>query len=177
MKSTTTIRSVLGLSQEEISILLGITRTQWSMYEIGKRDIPLAAKQQLATLLTSVKKKKSVSKESLTIAEAEKKKDKEWLKKEYITQQHKQLLLERKINVMKNIRSECFAALEVAIHLESEPENKLLAGLAINIKNRVKNTLIKNSSHRLQEMQLKKESAEMLKKVLEQKIKEISNQL
>ncbi|MFM9989728.1 helix-turn-helix domain-containing protein [Flavobacterium sp.] len=177
MKDTTTIKNLIGLSQEEMSMLLGITESQWSMYKSGKRDIPLAAKQQLAALLSNTQKAKSVSPESIKMAEKEKKSEKEWLKREYKAIDHKQKYLERKIIAIENIRIECFAALEVVHYLESQSENEFTISLANSIKTRATNTLHKHSSSRLLEMKLKKESYEMLKYSLVQKIKEHSTDL
>ena len=46
------IRALLGLKQEDIAMLLGISRAHWGMYEIGKRDLPIHAVQLLAEMLT-----------------------------------------------------------------------------------------------------------------------------
>ena len=177
MKDTTTIKNLLGLSQEEMAMLLGITESQWSMFKSGKRDIPLAAKQQLAALLSNTQQAKSVSPESIKIAEKEKKSQKKWLQQEYEAVHHKQQYLDRKISAMENSRVECFAALEVVHYLETQPENEFIVNLAESIKIRATNTLNKHSSSRLLEMKLKKDSFEMLKYSMEQKIKEHSIEL
>ncbi len=54
MKKEHPIRTLLGITQEEIAMLLGVSRGQWSMFEIGKRDLPLPAKQLLAEMLAYV---------------------------------------------------------------------------------------------------------------------------
>ena len=51
MKKEHPIRSLLGLKQEDIAMFLGLSRARWGMYEIGKRDLPLPAKQMLAEML------------------------------------------------------------------------------------------------------------------------------
>lgn len=51
MKRENELRKLLGISQIEMAMLLQISRSQWSMFEIGQRDLPLAAKQLLAELL------------------------------------------------------------------------------------------------------------------------------
>ena len=177
MKHDKAIKNLLGLSQEEISMILGISRIQWAMYETGRRDIPLAAKQQLAALLSNTQQAKSVSPESIMMGEKEQKSEKEWLNREYKAIDHKQQYLERKIIAIESIRVECFAALEVVHYLESQSENEFTISLAKSIKTRATNTLNKHSSIRLLEMKLKKESFEMLKYSLKQKIKEHSTEL
>jgi transcriptional regulator with XRE-family HTH domain len=177
MKHDKTIKNLLGLSQEEISMILGISRIQWAMYETGRRDIPLASKQQLSALLANTQKAKSVSPESIKRAEKEKKNEKEWLNREYKVLDHKQHYLERKIIAIENIRVACFAALEVVQYLESQSENEFTISLVKSIKTRATNTLNKHSSSRLLELKLKKESFEMLKYSFLQKIKEHSTEL
>lgn len=50
------IRDLLGsLTQEEMAMILEINRSQWSMYESGKRALPIKAKLLLAELLQHVK--------------------------------------------------------------------------------------------------------------------------
>ena len=43
MNKQNPIRESLGLTQQEMAILLEITRGHWSMYECGKRELPIAA--------------------------------------------------------------------------------------------------------------------------------------
>jgi transcriptional regulator with XRE-family HTH domain len=56
------IRELLGMKQEEIALLLEITRSQWAMYETGKRDLPTAAKLKLAEMLAFAKKRQLLEK-------------------------------------------------------------------------------------------------------------------
>ena len=50
-KRTTNITALLGISQRQIALLLQVPRAQWSMYELGKRNLPLKTKQLLAEML------------------------------------------------------------------------------------------------------------------------------
>lgn len=168
MKNTASIKSIIGLSQEETAMLFGITRSQWAMYASGKRDLPLAAKQLLASLIANRQHHKSVSKESAAILATEKKKANEWLQREYTIAQHRQQLIEGKIKAMENIRAECFAALEAVSFLKSQPNPN--TSLLKSIQIRATNTLQKNSLPQLLDFQLKKETVEMLKLKIHKKI-------
>ena len=55
MKKDSSISSLLGLTQQEAAALVGVHTSQWSMFESGKRSLPAAANQILATLLTAAK--------------------------------------------------------------------------------------------------------------------------
>ncbi|WP_136667891.1 helix-turn-helix transcriptional regulator [Flavobacterium sp. H122] len=111
-----TIREQLGITQEEASEILGVTRGQLSMYELGKRDLPTHALVKLATLSNHVsdamnKQKhvdvdqKTVHRESGTIID-------ELLAKHQL----KKIQLERNLKKMKATEQKAFAALQVAMY-------------------------------------------------------------
>ena len=54
MEKDRKIRELLGMKQEDMAMLLQVTRTQWSMYEIGERDLPVAAVNQLVRMLAFI---------------------------------------------------------------------------------------------------------------------------
>lgn len=51
MKKTDTLSSLFGLTHNQMALLLNISRAQWSMYESGKRGIPLESRQFLAQMM------------------------------------------------------------------------------------------------------------------------------
>jgi transcriptional regulator with XRE-family HTH domain len=51
MKQISSIRLLLGVSQEDMAQLLQVNRSQLAMFETGKRDLPRAAKILLAPML------------------------------------------------------------------------------------------------------------------------------
>ena len=55
MKKQTTLTALLGLSQQEVAMLLGVNRSQWSMFESGQRSLPLHANLLLSEILTHMK--------------------------------------------------------------------------------------------------------------------------
>ncbi|UOK43667.1 MULTISPECIES: hypothetical protein [Flavobacterium] len=171
MKSKTGIKGILGLSQKEMAKLTGVSRSQWAMSEIGQREMPPGSSTIVADLLTWVHTSKSGTKEAEKIIEAEKKNHKKWLEKEYRAQQHKVILLERKIQTVEKMRKDCFAALGVVQYLELFPDNITFAALALDVKERIELSLSKNSLHHLEQLQLKKETTEMLKNKIGIKLK------
>ena len=54
MENEIKLQAILGLKQEYVAMILKVTRTQWSMFVLGKRDLPINAKLKLAELLTFV---------------------------------------------------------------------------------------------------------------------------
>ncbi len=102
MKAKSDYKALLGLNQHEIAELLGVSRSQYLMFEIGRRDLPLAATQKLATLLVQVQSQKVRAKrksESANTSEL-----KELLNKMLRENQYQQLLAERKIAAIDSKR-------------------------------------------------------------------------
>ncbi len=167
MKSESNYKSLLGLSQEEAAMLLGITRLQWAQFVTGRRDIPVAAKLKLAEVLSNIKENKTVPLITKEVFETEKKKAQDWMLKEIKELEHKKIILDRKIEKSNEAREEAFKALDVVRYLESKND----ISMAKFIKSRVIKTLIKHSLQHLEELELKKESYKMLKLHLEKKLK------
>lgn len=171
MKKDTTIKNLFGLTQEEMAMLLGISRGQWAMYDIKKRDLPSAANIKFSTILCHLHNVKQPSEESQQVLKEEQEKRHEWLKREKSNLEYKKHLLERKILAIENKRVQCYAALEVVSYLASEKEQKLQS-LGIGIAARAKSTLRKNSLQHLEEMILKKEHLDLLINSVEKKLKQ-----
>ena len=171
MKNFTNTKSFLGFTQEEMAMLLDISRGQWSMYAAGKRDLPLDAKKQFITMLSHLQNAKEISLEKEKFLTSEQHKTREWLKQELHKLQYKKRILDRQLFTIENKRAECFNALEMVLALEKQ-QLKVPASILKEIKVRTTNTLNKYSLCRLQELQIKKEHMEIFKNSLEQKLKE-----
>ena len=52
MKNKNNIRALTGMSQENLALLLQVSRSQIAMFESGKRNLPIQAMEKLALLLT-----------------------------------------------------------------------------------------------------------------------------
>ena len=57
---------MLGVTQQEMAELVGVTRGHWSMFDIGKRDLPRDAYEKLAQLLVGTNELKLQTKRSDT---------------------------------------------------------------------------------------------------------------
>lgn len=67
MKTSTSISKTLGLTQKEMAQLLDVSRSLLSLYELGKRDLPLKAKQRLEQLLEQTQIQKAGAKDGHTL--------------------------------------------------------------------------------------------------------------
>jgi len=96
MKPEITIRAQLGLKQQEMAELLGISRGQWSMFESGKRNLPLHATQRLAELLSL---QQSTNKK---VQKAKQPEPSEKILNDFLREnQYQRLLTERKISALQ----------------------------------------------------------------------------
>lgn len=95
MEKDKNIREILGLQQQEIAILLKVTRSQWSLYEIGKRDLPIAAKLKLAEMLAFMQKSDAKSEENYPHLKIQEQKRLKVFKKQTIVNQHKQMIAQK----------------------------------------------------------------------------------
>lgn len=166
MKKRGEVKDLLGLTQDEMALVLNISRSQWSMFKSGQRDLPLAAMQQLAGLLDGLQNK-VISTVVLQLTEEERMLANTKIKEAHMNLQIKYHRLEKEIAILEKNRAECFAALQTATFLEVQKEQLELAN---SIKNRVMKSLNKYSLHKLEALYLKKQTAEMLKNTLEEKI-------
>ncbi|SCY37067.1 helix-turn-helix domain-containing protein [Flavobacterium caeni] len=64
MKKQNSLRTLLGLSQQDMAMLLNVTRGQYSMYECGHRNLPHHAAQLLSELLLHANAPQTVQKQS-----------------------------------------------------------------------------------------------------------------
>lgn len=113
-------RKQLGITQEQMAEILGISMSLLSMYELGQRDLPTHALVKLATLSNHVSDAMNKRKDAGT--------DKKMLQKASVTiieellakHELKKKLLERKLKTMIANEQKAFAAMQVAIY---EQEN------------------------------------------------------
>ena len=172
MKDTTTIKNRTGLSQEEMAMLLRISESQWSMYKSGKRDIPLAAKQQLADLLVFVQKldKKAEDFPHIKIQEARREKV---FEQQRLINKHQQMIAEKKLKAIEKKYEAAMTALCLVGFLETKAEEsgKEKDAVLYMIKTKAATTIEKNGLHVQAKHQLKFQALQqeetILKKIME----------
>jgi transcriptional regulator with XRE-family HTH domain len=100
MKNQHAIRTLLGITQQDAAMLLGVHRSQWSMFESGKRSLPVPAMQLLAEMLTHVQAPEAASRRTQGILQ-------------YSKHQHRQLeSLHRENEYQQAVLAKKMAALE-----------------------------------------------------------------
>jgi transcriptional regulator with XRE-family HTH domain len=158
MRKGKSICKELGIKQEELAMLLNISKGQLAMFETGKRDLPTAAMLLLAPMLAFIQEEnlKSGSAEILKSHIEQKKKVLEQLLKE---NQYKQKLLERKLEIAENKYQANRKALQLMRFLENDASKKGDSpnSLVKIIEARAKSELEKNGWGVVAKFQIQKE--------------------
>lgn len=137
MKKRETICKLLGTTQEEMAMLLKVSRSQWAMFETGKRDLPSASLQFLSEILAHLQShdaKTTKSPANFAKEAAEKKQTLEALVQE---NQYQQLRLAKKIAAIEKKQEASIKALQVVAYLKRrtdknrEPDTNLLKSIEI----------------------------------------------
>mgnify|MGYP003421691245 FL=1 len=162
------VSALLGISQENLAILLQVSRSQFAMFELGKRSLPVQAMEKLATMLTHSQKKSTKSEVKKNNAVEEQ----NLLKKLLLKNSHQQLLVERKIKALEKKQNALATSKKLIAHLlknESKMKKNELAVLkSIEIKS--KNQDIKNYATLLLQLEIKKEVLVFEEKLLQKKL-------
>lgn len=123
METKDSIRKVLGVTQEEVAMLLRITKSQLGMYETGQRDLPIKAKLKLVAMWQYVHNKQEIQLPPPDIKVIHAKIIK--IEQQLVINEHKQLLLERKINRYKSRYEKSLSTLKLVEFIETQlPEDE-----------------------------------------------------
>lgn len=173
MKKEHPIRIRLGLTQEEMATLLGITRAHWGMYEIGKRDLPPAANQLLAELLAHLQP----TPRKTTKSEVKAQRDQQRLQLEKLLHenQYQQLLLQRQmVQAEKKSTAQQHLPLLADFLSRSTAKNPATANAKASlVLQKIKKTSVHDYDTTLLQQQIKLQTLQFEQQLLESKIKDI----
>jgi transcriptional regulator with XRE-family HTH domain len=123
MIKASNFREALGLTQEEVAMLLRISMSQLSMFEIGQRDLSSEAMLKLLNMYNYVQNKSHVSVENPILKE-DTDKITLLLEKELKENQYEQMVLERKTHDFKRKYQKSISTLKLVEYLETQVANK-----------------------------------------------------
>jgi transcriptional regulator with XRE-family HTH domain len=169
MKEKSTLKSLLGIEQEEIAIILGISRSQFSMYASGKRKLPLQAKEELTRILLYLKENDLKNRETRHFIKREEDKIQKQLEKQIQLNQYKALVLDKKIKIIEKLHNESLVALRLAEYLETREPDEMVGGMSTHIRFKAMEMLSK-TNEQLRKHILSKETLEQQNKILEKDI-------
>lgn len=168
MKKETIFKEKLLLSQEDIAILIGVTRTQWSMFEIGQRDIPSSAKIKLTTLLKHVNNLSKATKKEFPYQKNQEAKKQKVLQEELQNNKLQKLKLQRKLERLQLYYKQAETTLQfVALLQENEKQTELETLVLQSIKSKALQVLERNGLHLQTKFQQKLNALEVHSKLLE----------
>ncbi|HKX86528.1 MAG TPA: hypothetical protein VJL37_07640 [Flavobacterium sp.] len=134
MNEKNTLKSLLGIAQEEIAIVLGISRSHCAMYGTRKRSLPLHAKLELVKILQYVEKNEFKDKEIQRFINQEELRMQKVFEKEIQLNVYKIHVLEKKIKKAERLRNESLAALRLSEYLDAQTDNERTVGMSQIIK-------------------------------------------
>lgn len=173
MKKHDNIRDILGITQEDLAALLKITRTQLSMYEIGKRELPSTAIIQLAEMLRYLQEDASKSADTISLLKAQAI-QKEKALEELVKENHfNQMVLKRKLKVLEKKHNTSLSAFQLMKYLEKQDSKneKLESPLLKTIERKSLAELNKNGLAMITKCKIEKEVLEAEEKLILQFMK------
>lgn len=111
------IKNILGIKQEDLAMILGVSRGQLSMYIIGKRDLPIEAKLILSELIAvfSNNKKQNINNNVLNNDLDDAEKIFYSMKK---IDAYKQIVLQKKLNILERKYADAKKTIALIEHLD-----------------------------------------------------------
>lgn len=173
MKAKETISTLLGLKQEQVAMLLQVSRSKWSMYELGLRSLPAASMEILSELLAiietaeeQINTQPSVEEKNEHLATIEKQ------IKENIYQQQS---ISDKISALEIKRKALFRVSHLKQHYKDTGKNKVAyqKGLVGHFLAKAQNTAGKNSWSQIRQYEIKLKTLQQEEKFLRTELEEL----
>lgn len=165
MKEKNTLKSLLGIEQEDIAIVLGISRSHLAMYGIGKRSLPLHAKEEFIKILQFFKNKQLENKEMENFMRGEELYMRTIFEKEIQLNEYKIHVLGKKIKKTERLRNENLMALRLADYLDVQTDNARTAGMGKTIRSIAMEAFKRNNALLLKYV-VRKETLEQQSKII-----------
>jgi transcriptional regulator with XRE-family HTH domain len=168
MKKETTLTQLLGITQLDAAMLLGVSTSQWSMYSSGKRDLPVPAMALLAEMLAYVKSAEANPKSKK--ATEEQGETQQYLERRLHENEYRQQQLVRKMETAQRKQLAQSRKLLLSEFLEQRNAGKqVITGHEV-FKMKVTQTAQTTVSDLLAAQQHQKELFELERKMLESKL-------
>lgn len=166
MKKLENIRSILGITQENLALLLEVTRSQLSLYEIGKRNILIAAKKQLTEMLAYMQDENSKLTTISNLMKTQELARTNTLKQMLQDNHYKKLLLEKKIKILEEKQAFNFNTIHLMRYLDNtkNPNNQFIKAIETKGLTELEN----NSLALLTKYEIEKEVLQAEEKILNQ---------
>ncbi len=119
MKKKDSICMLLGMTQENLAQILQVSRSQISMFELGKRSLPVAATKKLAQMLTHLKDNEISNKKSSSNAKEREK----IIQNLLLENAYQKAIIAAKIVALEKKQKKFFSSKMIISHLINEEKN------------------------------------------------------
>ncbi len=116
------IKNVLGIKQEDLAMILGVSRSQLSMYLIGKRNLPIKAKLILSELIATFSKKSKLKINNAVLLQ-DTNNAAILMESIQINNEYKQVVLQKKLNVLERKYTEAKKTIALIDYLEASQDD------------------------------------------------------
>lgn len=167
------ISALLGFKQEELALILQVSRSQLSLYELGKRSLPLHAMEKLALLVSQLQNPAVENEQNKNTTEV----DKKVVQQLILKNAHQQLIIEKKITALLKKQNANLVSHKIITNIMEkgkEWNKKEIASLKLIATNREKK-IKENTSKTVFQLEIKKEVLKFEEKLLKEKLTLIPN--
>lgn len=113
------IKDLLGMTYNDMAMLLQINRSQWAMYITGKRDLPVVAKLKLAEMLQFLQQKDNEAYKTVEHDETQNQKVKQFLESQEDLNRNLQIITKQKLKVIEKKYETAVTALKFISFIET----------------------------------------------------------
>ena len=168
MKNKQNISTLLGMSQENLALILQVSRSQIAMYEVGKRSLPVDALEKLSAMLSVLQNNTS----NIISKDVDSNLKVQFLKNQLQRNKHQQLIVEKKINALIKKQKATNSAKKVISYLLNETSKIKKNEIAVlkAIETKTQNRVAYNNAVILLQLEIKKEVLIFEGKLLQKKL-------
>lgn len=167
-KNKNSIRDIIGFTQKELAMLLGVTRSKLAKYELGLGDLSDPAKLLLAELLNHMNEVENASKSGYEET-SQPMVTEEQLERLILENTYQLNLVNKRVKSIQKKQADKSKAQKLLVYLKNRPQEKSQEhqDTLRLITNNTNKALKMNSHHALYEYQLKQQMLELEKTLLE----------
>lgn len=174
MKSNSSIRTLLGISQADLAHLLKVHRSQLAMFETGKRDLPREAKLLLAPMLeqaANATQKKTPEEKRFDLEKQE------YLEELLNENEFQRLQMDRRLHYIRSSNEKHVGILKLTSHMEKSAKfcDEHYTGLIQSIRYKAEYGLSKYSPVQVLKYEIKAEMLELEKLLLQELIQKYTH--
>lgn len=173
MKKRENIRELFGIPQEDLAILLKVTRSQLAMFETNKRELPSAAMSQLLEMLRFAQEDTSKLANTISLMNSQELQKKTTLEHLVKENHFKQFALEKKLNVLEKKYNSNLMAIQLINYFEQTDTKNYELGkeMAKTIERKSLAELNKNGLALITKCKIEKEVLQAEEKIILQFMK------